>query len=189
MLVLTRRLSIPADRCTLLSRGCRFHHWDTGRAADKPCHSNRSHRAPHSAIPGTRQCRHRPPWWGYTLPRFGTDTGCCSEVPSSRSHSLQAQKERISEYSPNIVTSRQTNYKKYKILIHIPLYIIHFCLHKISHFLCKCVFHVISYDVLIFPSTLAVLLSANPTQVYTSKQNVWHFMPQRSRAQLSPENY
>lgn len=100
MLVLTKRPSIPADRCTLLSRGRRSHHWDTGRAADKPCRSNRARRAPHSAIPGSRQCRHRPPWWGYTWPRFGIDTGCCSEVPNSRSRSLQAQNEQISEYFP-----------------------------------------------------------------------------------------
>lgn len=99
MLVLTKLLSTPVDRCTLLSRGRRFHHWDTGRSADMPCHSNRAHRAPHNAIPGTRQCTHRLPWWGYTSPRFGIDTGCCSEVPSSRSRSLQAQKEETSEYS------------------------------------------------------------------------------------------
>lgn len=100
MLVLTKPLSTLVDRCTLRSHGCRFHHWDTGRTADMPCHSNRVHRAPRNAIPGTRQCRHRPPWWGYTLPHFGIDIGCCSVVPSSRSRSLQAQKEGTSEYSP-----------------------------------------------------------------------------------------
>lgn len=110
MLVLTKRPSIPADRCILLSRGRRSRHWDTGRAADKPCRSSRAHRAPRSAIPGSRQCRHRPPWWGYTWPRFGIDTDCCSEVPSSRSRSLRAQKEPISEYLPRYrhITSNES---------------------------------------------------------------------------------
>lgn len=96
-LILTRLPSTPVRRCTLLSRGCRWRHWDTGRVAGMPCHSNPAHRAPHNAIPGTRQCRHRHPWWGYTLPHFGIDTDYCSGGPSSRSRSLQAQREVASD--------------------------------------------------------------------------------------------
>lgn len=96
-LLLTTPPSTPVHRCTLPFHGCRWHYWDTGRGVGTPFHSNPVHRAPHNAIPGSRQCRHRHLWWGYTLPRFGTGSDCCNEVPSSHSRSLQAQREVASD--------------------------------------------------------------------------------------------
>lgn len=115
-------------RCTLLSRGCRWRHWDTGRVAGMPCHSSPAHRAPHSAIPGTHRCRHRHPWWGYTLPHFGIDTDYCSEGPSSRSHSLQAQREVASDRA--LLKSASTRIHPWKhmdnmFLWYMELFIIH----------------------------------------------------------------
>lgn len=87
--LLTMLPCTPVHRCTLPSRGCRWHRWGTGTAAGTLSHNNLAHRGLHNAIPGNHQCRHRPQWWGYTWLRYGTGSGYCSEVPSSHSHNLK----------------------------------------------------------------------------------------------------
>lgn len=97
--ILTKPLNTPLHRCTLLSHGCRWHRWDTGREVGMLYRSIRTRKAPHNAIPGTHQCRHRHLWWGYTWPHSGTGSDYCNEVPSSRSHSLQAHRDKTSGWA------------------------------------------------------------------------------------------
>ncbi len=99
-------LVLTWDPCSLVhicippSRGGRWHRWGIDTGAGSPCHSSQAHIDPHSAILGSRLCRHRLLWWGYIGPHSCTDSGCCSGAPSGHFHILKHRRRKNSFFIP-----------------------------------------------------------------------------------------